>query len=211
MRTLSIRAFMGSIVVLAVELAALRNADEVWAGAMLTLAFGLLGVAVLCVAYTRGRERAGWFGFLTFGGGSLMLVFGPGFSEHVRPNLITTQALDYVQSRVDPTPAERVRKLVPKYQYLKSQLTVFERNVRNPNDPALRALRDHVAKIEGQMDGSSPSDPNPWRALLPGAMNAGAFLQIGHCLVSLLAGLAGAMLAVVLHTRRERSEAGSVG
>ncbi len=58
MRHVSIRTLMAFIVVSAVGLAALRNADESWAGMMLLPTLAMVGVAVLGGSSSRGQGRA---------------------------------------------------------------------------------------------------------------------------------------------------------
>jgi hypothetical protein len=91
----SIRALMSVIVVSAVGLAALRNANELWAGAMLCVALAALGVAVLGGIFLRGREQAWWLGFVVIGSGYLIASLGP-----TQPQLGATPLLSYVQSLV---------------------------------------------------------------------------------------------------------------
>ncbi len=64
MRRISIRTLMAFVLVSAVGLAALRNANELWAGMMLLVAMAALGGAVLGLILMRGRERAWWLGFV---------------------------------------------------------------------------------------------------------------------------------------------------
>ena len=77
MRRHSIRTLMAFIVVSAIGLAALRRADEFWAGMLLMAALAAVGAAVLGAAILQGRERAWWAGFAFFGGGYL--------ARHLRP------------------------------------------------------------------------------------------------------------------------------
>src|SRR4051795_7359154 len=95
MRRFSIRTLMAFVLVSAVALAALSNANEPWAGMMLLLALAAVGVAVLGAVLRNGRERAWWLGFAVFGGGYLVAALCP-----VRSELATTYLLGYVQARV---------------------------------------------------------------------------------------------------------------
>jgi len=58
---------MAFVLVCAVGLAALRNANELWARVMMMVAVALVGVAVLWAILLRGRERAWWLGFAVLG------------------------------------------------------------------------------------------------------------------------------------------------
>ena len=77
MPRISIRILMAFIFVAGVGLAALRNANEFWAGMMLLLALAAVGIAVLGGLFSRGRERAWWVGFAVFGGGYLIVSLFP--------------------------------------------------------------------------------------------------------------------------------------
>ena len=83
------------IVVSAISLAALRGADETWAGMLLLAALAAVGAAVLGAAILRGRERAWCAGFACFGGGYLAITFGPWLSDSFEPRLGTTHLLEY--------------------------------------------------------------------------------------------------------------------
>ena len=65
---------MGIVLVSAVGLAAWRNADEPWAGAMLLLTWGILCMAIVSAIYCKGGRRAWWLGFAVFGWGYLALL-----------------------------------------------------------------------------------------------------------------------------------------
>jgi hypothetical protein len=90
MRRFSISTLMAFILVSAVGLAALRNANEWWAGAMLLVAIAAVGIALAGAVIMRGRERCRRATFAFFGGGYLALTFAPGFSTEVGPRLVTT-------------------------------------------------------------------------------------------------------------------------
>ncbi len=106
MRRHSIRTLMSFVVVSAVGLAALRGADEIWAGMLLLSDLAAVGAAVLGAAILRGRERAWCAGFAFFGGGYLALTFGPWLSESFEPHLGTTHLLRHLYGRMIPSPAQ---------------------------------------------------------------------------------------------------------
>ena len=62
MRRLSIRTIMAAVVIAAVGLAALRNANELWAGMMLLTTLAMLGIATLGIIFLRAKEQAWWAG-----------------------------------------------------------------------------------------------------------------------------------------------------
>ena len=70
-----IAGLMGAIVVVAIVLAAMRNASPTWAGVTFLLTDGVLCLAVVGVVCRNGSERAWWLGFALFGWGYLELTF----------------------------------------------------------------------------------------------------------------------------------------
>ena len=63
MHRCSLRTLMLLILVVAIELTALRNANIVWARVMAMFTIGVIGLAVLWAALRRGQQRAWWTGF----------------------------------------------------------------------------------------------------------------------------------------------------
>ena len=175
-----IRDLMGAVVFLAAALAALRNPDDYWAGGLLIVTLVLLGTAVLAVVYERGRSRAGWLGFLVFGGAYLALSVGQLPSAAMSAKLPTTRLMSYAHARVDA--AARLRaKLV--FQII---------------DQSTGTMSFDEAAIQ--------ADPSQkWKAIVPGAVNYEAFSLVGHCLVALLAGLLGAVIARRYQARHGRA------
>ncbi len=102
MRRFTILGLMGLVLGLAVAIAALRNADDYWAGGLLLATALLIGVAALGAVYNSGRWRAGRLGFVVFGGGYFALAF-LGLSEPNLAKLPTTWLLRYVHEKVAPT------------------------------------------------------------------------------------------------------------
>jgi hypothetical protein len=68
-----IAGLMGAVLVVALGLAALRNASETWAGVMFLLTCGVLSLAIVGVICREDGERAWWLGFALFGWGYLLL------------------------------------------------------------------------------------------------------------------------------------------
>jgi hypothetical protein len=102
MRRYSIRSLMAVVILAAIGLAALRNANELWAGLMLLVALATIGVTLLGTVISRGRERTWWAGFAFFAGGYLLLAEGPWFSPWLQPRLGTTHLLNELHSRLMP-------------------------------------------------------------------------------------------------------------
>ena len=101
MRRFTILGLMGLVLGLAVSIAALRNADDYWAGGLLLGTSVLIGVTTIGAVYHSGRRRAGRLGFAVFGSGYFALAF-LGLSDQNLAKLPTTLLLVYVHQRVAP-------------------------------------------------------------------------------------------------------------
>jgi hypothetical protein len=98
----TIAGLMGLVVVVAVGVAALRFASDLWAGVLLMLTLGTLGAAVLAFHERAGVKRAWWRGFALFGWGYLALAMGPWAAETIAPHLPTSMGLDALYARMHP-------------------------------------------------------------------------------------------------------------
>jgi hypothetical protein len=98
----TIAGLMGLVVVVAVGVAALRFASELWAGVLLMLTLAVLGAAVLAFHERTGARRAWCRGFALFGWGYLALAMGPWASDTIAPRLPTTRGLDTFYARMHP-------------------------------------------------------------------------------------------------------------
>ncbi len=226
MRRFSIRGAMSVILVCAVGLAALRNANEFWAGVMVLVTMGLLGTALLGVIHQQGTGRAWWLGFGVFAGGYLMLALGPWFSEHIQPTLATTQLLGYVHLQVTAATVPRssnLQMLRDRRETLAVERASIKKLVRSANDPALKRKQRELDSVDIQITqiqgfpssptaiapivgGAGGAPPSGWQVALPGAANFDQFLRVGHWLSALLAGLGGAFISVQLFASRDSSE-----
>jgi hypothetical protein len=195
MRRLSIRSLMAFIVAAAVGLAALRNANELWAGMLLLVALAAVGFALMGAAILRGKERYWWAGFAFFGGAYLALSVGPWLSDTFRPQLGTTHLLDHLQqlmfaSGPQALRAVQVRSLSLQAQKLETELA---RVARNPDaDPAVQVLMMKLQAAQGQLAANKTAAPH-----------TEDFHSVGHSLFAILAGLVGGAAARWLYVRRE--------
>jgi hypothetical protein len=197
MRRFSIRALMAVIVAAAIGLAALRNADELWAGMMLLAALAAVGVAILGAALMRSGERAWWLGFAVFGGGYLALSVG--LSDTFRLELRTTHLLGHLHAVIFASDA---RYWLLEKQELEAELAKKKQAAQNSAyDPAVAAMTRSIRAIQAQMTANKNA-----------GLRYGPFQRVGHALFALLAGLVGGTVAVWFYTKRARAEtAESVG
>ena len=89
-------------------LAALRNADEIWASATYTLAFLILSFAPLGVLARKGKSRLAWAGFAIFGWSRFLVgVLPPTYSSVFgltpSPGFLTEQAFMHLMEYLAPT------------------------------------------------------------------------------------------------------------
>jgi hypothetical protein len=194
---ISIARLMGVVSVIAVGAAALKVADEVWAGVMLALTIGLLGVAVLGALYGREARRAFWIGALLFGAAYLV----PSLVEATREKLPTTRLLTYAHSKLAPS---------------RNELAL---------DNVSYALQGS-GQVNGQvvLDFTTSPGQSGTVATTNGPTNSGMkflftvlstgttpehFLTVGHCLLALVAGLIGGLIARAFYNgeRARRPEA----
>jgi hypothetical protein len=206
---------MAVIVVSAVGLAALRNANELWSGIMLLAVLVIVGMAILGAILLRGRDRAWWLGFALFAGGYLALAFTSLAAPVAMPKLATTHLLDYVHSRAtNPTGSKpsfeqlqivRLEGLLAEQKYMKQLIP-------NPHDLALKLIQNNVNELSQRIglpvnSTVSPDRTNAWQAILPGAATYEDFERVGHGLFALVFGLLGGLIAGWLYAKRERAEA----
>jgi hypothetical protein len=219
MRRFSIRTMMALIVVFAVGLAALRNANELWARAMFLVALDVVGIAVLGAILLRGPQRAWWTGFALFSGGYLLAVLSP-----VEPELPTTQVLGYVNAQVASPQSYPKPILWQKLVKMRQTPADLKRKSVEPADSDFNSDRKKlfgtVAELQQSQGSTDPAAVSPayyasvpfqganrWRAALPGAVNYNEFARVGHSLFALLSGSMGGMIALWFYARRERQEA----
>ena len=184
----SIRTLMAIIVVSAIGMVALRNANELWAGLMLILVLVAMGIAALGALNLLGRERAWWQGFAVFTGGYLTAIFSP-----IQSNLATTQMLITMHPMV--TSPGTGPPVYPIYwrQRARALATIESLKAagRGPADRELIGTMNVLANLNTQLAGTPNQDE---------------FLRVGHSFFALLAGLLGGTVAVLFYGRRGRQE-----
>jgi hypothetical protein len=198
MRRFSVRTLMLLIVGAAVGLAALRNANVYWAMGMSIALIGTLATSAVGALILRGKEQCACAGFAVF----CVVYLGvtvSGLSDLSAPLSYVSQVAGY------STP--------PVFGNLKAarseeaaELESAEASGLNEGD--LRRLKNNLKELDEQIesDQASTNSADRWRSWLPGAVNAGEFLRVGHSLFALLSGLAGSVVGTIFYARRQRSE-----
>ncbi len=203
MRRFTILGLMALILGLAVAIAALRNADDYWAGGLMLATALLIGVATLGAAYHSGRRRAGRLGFAVFAGGYFALAF-LGLSDQNLAKLPTTWLLAYVHQRVAaPLTLTGTLTFTGVGTGQTGLGTVLTSNV-SPG-PLPNTVTTTTTSQFTMAGVTSSSTSARWKAMLPGAANYDAFSVVGHCLFAQLAGLLGMVIARSYQAREERA------
>jgi hypothetical protein len=200
MKRVSIRTLMVVIVGAAIGLAGLRNANEIWAGAMLLVALAASGVAVLGAINLRGTERAWWQGFALFPGGYLVLALVPWITPELGTTLLFNSLRKVMFASADPSlSVSKTESLLFEKQRLEYSLSQIKQVVRNFNtDPAALRIASALQTIDGQLAASKNYGPRSEH-----------FERVGHSLFALLAGLMGGTVAVWFYGKRQRVDAAS--
>ena len=189
MRRFSIRKAMVLVAMVAAGLAALKNASDAWAGAMLLFALVAVGAAIVGAVMMRGRERAWWAAFAFFAGGYLVLTVAPGLSADVGQGLVTSKLLDFLHSAYF---ASRSRETLPEtlwWQHTRARGEVNRLRAENrqPGDQALDSAMRTLESLETRVqDAADKRD----------------FMREGHSLFALLTGLVGGLVGTAFYERR---------
>jgi hypothetical protein len=202
MRRFSIRTLTAFIAVAAIGLAALRDANDLWAGMLLLLALAAVAIAVMGAVIVRGGERYWWAGFAFFGGGYLAVAVGPWLGDTFEPQLGTTQILHHAHDRMMKSAAptlDNAELAELRQRRLELRSTFMQVRSRKESDPALILTKRSLAKVDQQLAAADTVPPFDH------------FRRVGHSLFTLLAGLLGGTIAVWFYMRRERARSGATG
>jgi hypothetical protein len=180
-----------------VGLAALRNADDLWAGMMLLLALAAVLSAVLGAVILRGHERAWWSGFAYFAGTYLALALGPWLSDNFQPRLGTTHLLGRIHGWMHPAMYQMEASLT--YLQAEREGTLAKwislQQSDGKNHPATLYQKTELAALDQKIAG------------IKGAPTQDHFQRVGHALFTLLTGLVGGMIGGWFYAKRERDRA----
>jgi WD40 repeat protein len=185
----TIGGLLAVVLFLAVAIAALREATDLWDSGVFTMTAGLLVVAVLLVIHGTGPMRAFWLGFALSGGCYLVASLIP----PVESRLLTTKGLAFVDSKIP------------------GRSGVFRFTLRAPNSTATRAaIRAFAFSPDGRtLASASNGSVRLWDAAT-GMLVAGPggtsenFVRIGHSLLALVLAYAGGRFSRWLFGRREQ-------
>ena len=210
----SLRRLMAFVLGSAIGLAALRNANDWWAGVTLTAVFGTIGAAVIAALILRDKERYIWAGFAIFGGGYFLVALGPALNDRFKPYVGTTALITYAQSRVAEASYRALDKVAdPEEQraIIRDKIKAYEAMPGNPHGRSIEALKRRLSTMgaTNEEQHALEAAAERWRSSLPGALNENAFFCVGHCLFALAAGIVGVIVAKWFYERRERGEASS--
>jgi hypothetical protein len=185
-----IGGLLGLIILIAVALAALREANDLWASAVFTVTLAVLLISVLLSVHRAQASRAFWLGFALFGCTYLGLCLIP----LIESRLITTKLLAYLDSRVPARPV-----IITGEAWGPIPGTQVGSTVQNP--------------VQGYV--VAASNPNTQQLTVFGNLlgNGGTsenFIRIGHGILTLLVALTGGVLSRRLYAGRPDLSPGRV-
>jgi hypothetical protein len=190
----SIASLLGLVLLLAVSLAALRAADELWDSAVFTGTVAILLIAVLLVVHRTDRRRAFWLGFAVFG----WVAFVASMAPAVESRLVTTKLLAYLGSKV----SRRSESLDAIWDTW-SSVSLTKDNVAT----ARVAVSGNLAQTDGWSAWAFPV----WDATTGKGLNGARgttenFLRIGHSLIALMLAWLGGHLSRGLYIANRHPE-----
>jgi hypothetical protein len=194
----SIAALMTVVLVSGLAIAALRNADELWAGLMLALTTVLLAVAILGALYRREARRAFWVGFLLFGSAYLAASLVPAS----RSSLPTTQLLAHAHAKLRPAPqlyagtfwlskGGQPAAVTLGESTIRAEKFVLSNRLDAQGDVTIEALSNGSLFLGGTLGLSGDSEH---------------FVAVGHSLIALALAVVGGLVARAFYTS-ERARA----
>jgi hypothetical protein len=211
MRRFSIRNLMGLIVAIAVAFAALRGANDHWAGGLVLAFLGLLGYSILASIHRQGAARAVWLGFIVAGGGYFLAVRA--LPDQERGWLPTSQLLTYVEQQVVGVNSITVNILGAIVNTplpgtpgtaATSTVTTAPTITTTGGGPAVWNLATTGGGNSIRVvNASGTTVATAWAPFLPGAANGEAFKSVGHSLFALMAGWIGAVVSRRMWKSRE--------
>jgi hypothetical protein len=183
----TIAGLLGVVTLVAVALAALRAADDVWDGGTFGLTLLILLVSVLLAVHRRGQRRAYWLGFTLFGWVYLVASLIP----PVEARLPTGKMLAYLDSQVP------------------GRMGAFAFTVSLNGQPPPAGSSVAFSPSDGTLATASQGSVRLWDATTgrllsgPGGTTEN-FMRIGHSLIALVLAVLGGGLSRRLHAGNGR-------
>jgi hypothetical protein len=211
MRRFSVRTLMVLIVVAAVGLAALRNANLYWAAATWTVVLLALATSITGALTLRGTEQYACVGYAIFSSLYLALTVSNVISGPQRSLLPTSLVLKRVHDAVEfYTESSKFPELL----LAENGRTKLEEHIKSlqerPDgggsqlDDAKQLLLEAEKRVKEEH--AELAMGTRWYRWLPGAADNDHFFPIGHSLFTLVSGLVGSVVAKILYARRQRSD-----
>jgi len=175
----NIAGLLGIILILGVDLGALRESDDLWESGIFSLTLGILLTSILLAVHRTESRRAFWIGFALF----RWTYLGLSLASSIESRLITTKALAYLDSKVPGRSLAFTARLsgkgsvAPGNQTQNLALTIDGNQLATSNKGVV-GLWDETGKLLGGWIGTTEN-----------------FVRIGLTLFALLAGWFGGQLS----------------
>jgi WD40 repeat protein len=177
----NIASLLVVIFILGVGFAALRESNDTWDSSVFTITLVVLLISIMLAVHRAEQRRAFWLGFALFGSAYLGLSLVPS----IEPRLITTKALDYLDSKVPGRPTAVLNVLfsatIPGGPSNQAQVVAFDQNGNRIATASQGAVRLWNATTGKVLSGWSGTTEN--------------FVRIGHSLFALIAAFLGGQLS----------------
>jgi hypothetical protein len=193
---ITIVGMMAVVLACGVAFAALRDASDVWEGAVLMATVSILGAAILGSRSGRASDRAWWQGFALFGWGYLIATMAPWFGHEVGTKLPTSMALNYLQRLAVGAPKSAT--LTGNVSIKDPSYSITTESLRIDYPDGRTTIMDPKGEDVSLLLGRTA------RTALPGAINREAFLRVGHCSFAFLAAIIGALIGRHFYSAEEQ-------
>jgi hypothetical protein len=184
----------------AVAIAALREATDLWDSGIFSLTAGLLLASVLLAVHRTGRSRAFWLGFALFGWSFLIATLIP----PIEARLLTTKALAFIDARV-PRAAFADFDSDGVVDLFLANVSAPSVVVRDSGDGTFRDVTPGPTADPGNKPSRWEtvvwSTSTGWKMLLGTGGTSENVVRIGHSLLTLLVAMAGGALSRAIHLR----------
>jgi hypothetical protein len=185
----TIASLLVLVLFLALGLAALRGATDLWDSGVLGVTLALLAVSLLLAVHRTGPGRAYWLGFALFGCGYLCLSLAPS----IEARLPTSRALAYLDSKV----SDRVVSYTIAYSTASANGNTGMPLQAFAFSPAVNTTVSNQAATM-QIWNASTGRLLGWQG-----GTAENFVRIGHSLLALMLAFLGAHFSRHLHASKQ--------